>query len=79
MMLALVHQAVEGKYTCIVYDSNANGVGMVVAADQAARSMFSNPKVKYALIAGSEQIARFYEEGERAVRRCGLCGLIRAC
>lgn len=69
---ALVHQAVEGKESCIVYDSNANCVGMVVAADQAARSMKSNPKVKYALIVGSEQLARFYKEDDLASK--GLCG-----
>lgn len=69
---ALVHQALKGKETCIVYDSNANCVGMVVAADQAARSIITNPKVKYALIVGSEQIARFYKEGDLASK--GLCG-----
>lgn len=69
---ALVHQALEGKDTCIIYDSNANCVGMVVAADQAARSIMSNPKIKYALIVGSEQIARFYKEGDLASK--GLCG-----
>ncbi|WP_157685551.1 3-oxoacyl-[acyl-carrier-protein] synthase III C-terminal domain-containing protein [Paenibacillus donghaensis] len=69
---ALVHQALEGKDTCIVYDSNANCVGMVVAADQAARAMTTNNKMKYALIVGSEQIARFYKEGDLASK--GLCG-----
>lgn len=69
---AMVHQALEGKDTCIIYDSNANCVGMVVAADQAARSMITNPKVKYALVVGSEQIARFYKDGDIASK--GLCG-----
>ncbi|UQZ36462.1 beta-ketoacyl-ACP synthase [Paenibacillus sp. PK3_47] len=69
---AFVHQALKGKENCIVYDSNANCVGMVVAADQAARSMITNRKVKYALIVGSEQIARFYKEGDLASK--GLCG-----
>ncbi|MGZ9586684.1 ketoacyl-ACP synthase III [Paenibacillus marinisediminis] len=59
---ALVHQALEGKDTCIIYDSNANCVGMVVAADQAARSMTTNPQVKYALLVGSEQLSRFYKD-----------------
>ncbi|WP_342481774.1 ketoacyl-ACP synthase III [Paenibacillus sp. FSL L8-0340] len=69
---AFVHQALEGKDSCIIYDSNANCVGMVVAADQAARSMISTPRVRYALIVGSEQIARFYKEGDLASK--GLCG-----
>ncbi|NMO95563.1 ketoacyl-ACP synthase III [Paenibacillus lemnae] len=69
---AFVHQALEGKDSCIIYDSNANCVGMVVAADQAVRSMMSNPKITYTLIVGSEQIARFYKEGDLASK--GLCG-----
>lgn len=69
---ALVHQALEGKDTCIIYDSNANCVGMVVAADQAARSIMTNPRIKYALIVGSEQITRFYKESDLASK--GLCG-----
>lgn len=69
---ALLHQAIEGKSSCIVYDSNANCVGMVIAADQAARSMMTNPRVKYALVVGSEQIARFYKEKDLASK--GLCG-----
>ncbi|MDF9839009.1 MULTISPECIES: ketoacyl-ACP synthase III [unclassified Paenibacillus] len=69
---ALLHQAIGGKQSCIVYDSNANCVGMVVAADQAARSMMTNPELRYALIVGSEQIARFYKEGDLASK--GLCG-----
>ncbi|WP_151733889.1 ketoacyl-ACP synthase III ['Paenibacillus yunnanensis' Narsing Rao et al. 2020] len=69
---ALLHQAIEGKDSCIVYDSNANCVGMVVAADQAARSMMTNPRVKYTLVVGSEQIARFYKESDLASK--GLCG-----
>lgn len=69
---ALVHQAIGGKDACIVYDSNANCVGMVVAADQAARAMMTNPRVKYALVVGSEQIARYY--GERDYASKGLCG-----
>lgn len=69
---ALVHQAVEGNDTCILYDSNANCVGMVVATEQAARSMMTNPKVKYGLIIGSEQVSRFYKERDLASK--GLCG-----
>ncbi|MFP4975798.1 ketoacyl-ACP synthase III [Paenibacillus sp. CN-4] len=69
---ALVHQALEGKNNCVVYDSNANCVGMVVAADQAARAMSTNPKMKYALLVGSEQIARYYMEKDLASK--GLCG-----
>ncbi|AIQ46917.1 hypothetical protein R70723_14290 [Paenibacillus sp. FSL R7-0273] len=69
---ALLHQAIGGKHSCIVYDSNANCVGMVVAADQAARAMMTNPRVRYALVVGSEQIARFYKEGDLASK--GLCG-----
>ncbi|WP_150268324.1 ketoacyl-ACP synthase III [Paenibacillus tepidiphilus] len=69
---ALLHQALEGKDSCIVYDSNANCVGMVVAAEQAARSMMTNRRVKYALVVGSEQIARFYKDSDLASK--GLCG-----
>lgn len=67
-----VHKAVDGKNGCAVYDSNANCVGMVVAAEQAARCLQSNPKMKYALVVGSEQIARFYKERDYA--SYGLCG-----
>lgn len=57
---AFVHKAIEGKTNCVVYDTNANCVGMVVSYDQISRMMIQNPKIKKALLIGSEQLGRFY-------------------
>lgn len=57
---SFVHKAIGGKDSCAIYDQNANCVGMVVSYDQVSRAMLHNPKMKYALIVGSEQVGSFY-------------------
>lgn len=57
---SFVHRAIGGKESCAIYDQNANCVGMVVSYDQVSRAMLHNPKMKYALIVGSEQVGSFY-------------------
>ncbi|MBC8059879.1 MAG: ketoacyl-ACP synthase III [Clostridiaceae bacterium] len=60
-----LHYAIGGKKKTTVYDVNCNCVGMVVALEQVCRVMRDNPKIKYALIVGSEQLtkySRFEEE-----------------
>lgn len=69
---SFVHQAIDGKEECIIYDSNANCVGMIVAYDQIYRTMVNNPNVRRALLVGSEQLSRYYMEKDLA--SLGLCG-----
>lgn len=57
-----VHNAIGGKSTAIVYDMNANCVGMIVAVEQASRYMLSNPEMKKALVVGAEQMNKFSQE-----------------
>jgi 3-oxoacyl-[acyl-carrier-protein] synthase-3 len=59
---AFLHNAMEGKNESIVYDMNANCVGMVVAIEQASSYLSSHPKMKYALIVGSEQMNKYGEK-----------------
>ena len=61
---ALVHQAIEGKNKCIIYDQNTNCVGMVVAYDQVCRTMINNQKIKYALLIGSETLGHYYRDSD---------------
>lgn len=51
-----VHEAIQGKKDCIVYDSNANCAGMMIAVEQASRYMLSSPHVNKALIVGSDYL-----------------------
>lgn len=55
----IIHKEIEGKSDTITYDINANCVGMVIAIDQVSNYMLSKPKIKYALVVGSEQMNRF--------------------
>jgi len=57
-----IHQALEGKEEAIVYDMNVACVGMIVAVEQASRSMLANPAIKRALIVASEQMHRYAKE-----------------
>lgn len=52
-----VHQAIQGKKDCIVYDNNANCAGMTIAVEQASRYMMSSPHVVRALIVGSDYLS----------------------
>lgn len=58
---SFVHKAIGGKSSCAIYDQNANCAGMVVSYDQVSRAMLHSPKMKYALIVGSEQVESFYK------------------
>ena len=49
-----VHQAIGAEKHTVVMDSNANCAGMTAAVEQASRYMLSNPRVKTALIVGSD-------------------------
>lgn len=59
-----VHSSIEAGQKCITYDLNANCAGMVVALEQIARIMRSNPNVKYALLVGSDQLNRYSRYNE---------------
>ncbi|NGZ74336.1 ketoacyl-ACP synthase III [Saccharibacillus alkalitolerans] len=49
-----VHAAIGAKSDAMVLDSNANCAGMVVAVDHASRYMLSSPRIRRALIVGSD-------------------------
>lgn len=59
-----LHSMLSAGQKCAVYDLNANCAGMVVALDQIARLMRSNPDVKYALLVGSDQLNRYVRYNE---------------
>jgi 3-oxoacyl-[acyl-carrier-protein] synthase-3 len=59
-----IHNELGGKDSTIVYDINSNCVGMVVALEQISRYMLSNPKVKFAMIIGSEQMNKYSRKDE---------------
>lgn len=44
---------------CCCYDLNSACGGMLVALEQASRAMRDNPAIRYALIVGSDQFAKF--------------------
>lgn len=52
-----VHEAIQGKKDCIVYDSNANCAGMTIAVEQASRYLLSNPHINNALVVGSDYLS----------------------
>lgn len=58
----LLHEAIQGKHECVVYDINVNCVGMVVAVDQVYRYMKTNPSIRYAMVVGSERMIQFTNE-----------------
>lgn len=66
-----LHQAIEGKTECVVYDMNANCAGMVVAVDQAYKSMQANPAIQYALVVGSERMIQFTKQTD-VVNSCNF-------
>lgn len=63
-----VHNGIGGKSSAIVYDMNANCVGMIVAVEQASRYMLSNPEMKKALVVGAEQMNKFSQETDEVTR-----------
>lgn len=62
--VCFLHQAIEGKHNCMVYDLNANCVGMIVAVDQAITHMKSNPSIQYALVVGSERMIQYTKKSD---------------
>ncbi|URZ01543.1 ketoacyl-ACP synthase III [Clostridium felsineum] len=54
-----IHESIRASSKSTVYDLNANCAGMLVAIDQASRSMRNNPNIKYSLIVGSDQLNRY--------------------
>ena len=49
-----VHKAIEARNHTIILDSNANCAGMTLSVEMASRYMQSNPRVKTALVVGSD-------------------------
>lgn len=60
----IIHSMIGAGQKCAVYDLNANCAGMLVATEQIARVMRSNPKIKYALLVGSDQLNRYSRYNE---------------
>lgn len=55
----IVHNEIRAGQKTAVYDLNSNCAGMLVALEQVSRSMRDNPRIKYALIVGSDQFNKF--------------------
>ena len=53
----MIHHLIGGAPHTICIDSNANCAGMTAAFEQVARQMLGNPRIKRALIIGSDYIA----------------------
>ncbi|HWJ77369.1 MAG TPA: 3-oxoacyl-ACP synthase III family protein [Niallia sp.] len=49
-----LHNAIGANNHTIIYDSNANCAGMTIAVDTVSRYMMTNPRIKHALIVGSD-------------------------
>lgn len=56
---AMIHGLLKGKKETIVFDLNANCVGMVVAFEVVGRYMKANSNIKHAMILGSEQMNKY--------------------
>ena len=59
-----LHYGIQGKKSCITYDMNANCAGMTIAVEQASRVMTANPRIKYALVVGSERLSAISNPNE---------------
>jgi 3-oxoacyl-[acyl-carrier-protein] synthase-3 len=53
----MIHHLISGAAHTICIDSNANCAGMTAAFEQVSRQMLGNPRIKRALIIGSDYIA----------------------
>ena len=53
----MIHHLINGAAHTICIDSNANCAGMTAAFEQVSRQMLGNPRIKRALIVGSDYIA----------------------
>ncbi|MEK3797139.1 3-oxoacyl-[acyl-carrier-protein] synthase III C-terminal domain-containing protein [Peribacillus sp. FSL H8-0477] len=74
-----IHHAIEGKPDAVVSDMNAACVGMIIAVEQASRTMIGNPNLQRTLVVASEQLHR-YASKEEAVTFAsfgdGACAVI---
>ncbi len=52
----IIHNAIQGKEECFCNDINVNCIGMTYSLDFINRYMSSNPKVKRALLVGSDYL-----------------------
>ncbi|MBA4536173.1 ketoacyl-ACP synthase III [Bacillus aquiflavi] len=50
----MIHKAIEGKEDTLCFDLNGNCIGMFIALEQATRTLQTNPKMKRAMIIGSD-------------------------
>lgn len=53
----MIHHLISGAAHTICIDSNANCAGMTAAFEQVSRQMLGNPRIKRALIIGSDYVA----------------------
>ena len=54
----MIHRLINGASHTICIDSNANCAGMTAAFEQVSRQMLGNPRIRRALIIGSDYVAR---------------------
>lgn len=54
-----IHNSIRAGQKAVVYDINANCVGMLVAMEQVSRIMINNSNIKYALIIGADQLNKY--------------------
>lgn len=54
-----IHEALGLDKNATAYDMNGNCSGMIITADQVSRVMKTNPRIKYALVVGSDQLVRY--------------------
>lgn len=59
-----IHKAIGGRPDTVVYDMNANCVGMIIAVEQVSRVLLSNKYYHRALIVGSEQMHKFSQQDD---------------
>lgn len=64
-----IHKAIDGKNRVLAYDLNANCAGMTVAVEQVSRTMLINPRIKRALVVGSDPFS-FIQNPEDELSYC---------
>ncbi|MFD1774767.1 3-oxoacyl-[acyl-carrier-protein] synthase III C-terminal domain-containing protein [Paenibacillus rhizophilus] len=53
----MIHRLIGGASHTICIDSNANCAGMTASVEQVSRQMMANPKIRRALVIGSDHVA----------------------
>ncbi|NGM80807.1 ketoacyl-ACP synthase III [Paenibacillus sp. 7124] len=53
----MIHRLINGASHTICIDSNANCAGMTAAFEQVSRQMIANPRIRRALVIGSDHVA----------------------